>query len=822
MKQFVFNIILIYTLAWLTASAQLFKYQKLDINTLIENQTISAQVNTSFDLGRLSNIFDGDSLSLARTSGVNPLVITLALADSIEIVKSRILSSVGEGIWLIESAMTPEDLQQQRRTYKVLVNDSSLFDSKWDSLEFEKKYVKYIRLTLLKTTGGNFVRLNEWELYEYVSLAYLKLEPSDITMKPAWQNKIWEVWRASEFDTILINNNLVKWSSSDTSIAFVDSTGTVFGVSKGKATINAEYDKYKGKCSVNVEAGLRSTDPGDIIVTHISRLPSIDFVWGSMNPDKDGWPREGDTVTWVAHVLNLSKHYRKDVDYRWIIDYDTVKKGTIDLPPFTTVNFDCNSKWNLDRRRLEFIINQDNSFSEVEHENNSISFYTYALSAGFYVEETLYNYFREYQFQLNSGNNCWEDWANKNLRLIDDKLSRTVIDTMTNYFEEKYRTDKIVIVPDGYLPLDGGNAITTPNYKDKSVDLIRGFPASLLQTNIYINHDSPYYYNPFYFDQYFAKDILQARYLVDPIGFNVSDNGNGDVVNIKENDKFISGTKFLPWQSGKILYPVSKGLIFDSDMYFGFDFDGYSIIALTRILGQRATLGNYNPPGNSGIYLNDLPQNNIITILDTSGNPLADVNVRVFRSTGKQGVMYGKYYDSIPDMEFTSDELGRVNLGRCPFDEFGAIFYKMNNANVVILIRVQSGDKAGYRFLDITKFNLNYWSIYKDTADYDLTFNLLPVITSVNDDQNISGDFFQIRYNSLNSSATAVIQLNQPVQLNLSIYTSDGRLTGEMNESISIPGIHEISLDKFNLSTGLYFCRLAIGTVIYIKKVYIY
>ena len=819
MKQFVLYIFLIIALALQSASAQLFEYRKLDINSLIQNQIVTVQVNTNFDLGKLSNIFDGDITTLARTSGVNPLIITLTFSDSIEIVKSKLYTTAGDGIWLIESAMTPEDLQQQRRTYKVLVNDSSLYDSQWDSLEFEKSSAKYIRLTLLKTTGGNFVRLNEWVLYQYVSLAYLKLEPANITLKPAWQYKIWKVWRASEFDTILIDNSLIKGTSSDTNIAYVDSTGTVFGVSKGKATINAEYDKYKGVCSVNVEQGLRSTDPGDIIVTHISRLPSIDFVWGSLKPDKDGWPSEGDTVTWQAHVLNLSKHYRKNVEYIW--GGTVIKSGTIDLPPFNSVNINYKTAWSFDRHQLEFKINPNNTIPEVEEDNNSISFFTYSLSAGFYVEESLYNYFREYQFQLNSGKNCWEDWANNNLRLLNDKLSVIVIDTITNYFEEKYRIDKINIVPDSSLPLDGGNEITSPNFKDKSVDIIRGFPATLLQTNIYNNHFSGYYYNPFYFDQSFAKDILQARYIVDPIGFNVSDNGSGDVVNIKDNGNFIAGTVFLPWQSGKILDIVSKGLIFDHEYILDFDFDGYSIEALRRILGHRATLGNYNPPGNSGVYLHDLPENNIVTILDTSGNPLSGANVRVFRSSGKQGVMYGKYYDSIPDMEFTSDELGRVNLGRCPFDEFGAIFYGMNNANVVILIRIQQDYNAGYRFLDITQFNLKYWAGYKDTAYYELKFNLLPVITSV--EENINEDVqFDIRYNPSNSSATAVIQLEHPSLINLSIYTSDGRLVGTINESISIPGISEINLDKFNLSPGLYFCRLTAGIRTQMKKVYFY
>ncbi|MBI5323721.1 MAG: hypothetical protein HZB41_00290 [Ignavibacteriae bacterium] len=83
MKHFIIDILFFLIISWLPVSAQLYEYRKLDLNTLISNQSVSVQVNSSFDFGKLTNIFDGDSITLARSSGINPLVITLSFADSI-------------------------------------------------------------------------------------------------------------------------------------------------------------------------------------------------------------------------------------------------------------------------------------------------------------------------------------------------------------------------------------------------------------------------------------------------------------------------------------------------------------------------------------------------------------------------------------------------------------------------------------------------------------------------------------------------------------------------------------------------------------------
>lgn len=62
------------------------------------------------------------------------------------------------------------------------------------------------------------------------------------------------------------SNKLVKWTSSNTSVATVDATGRVLAVSKGTATITATTDdgSYQATCSVSVDSGSSSTGKYDV------------------------------------------------------------------------------------------------------------------------------------------------------------------------------------------------------------------------------------------------------------------------------------------------------------------------------------------------------------------------------------------------------------------------------------------------------------------------------------------------------------------------------------------------------------------------------
>jgi len=184
-------------------------------------------------------------------------------------------------------------------------------------------------------------------------------------------------------------------------------------------------------------------------------------------------------------------------------------------------------------------------------------------------------------------------------------------------------------VPDGALPLVGsGPSGNFPNLNDRTVDLLWGFSVTVLNGDFYKNHTKVSDDNAFYYERSLIHELSHARYLDDTYGFNVHDNGSGNTVAIQENGKLIVGTDYMPfiaWDA--VYYTAENGLT-----GWGATLPGrYDTMALNLIAGHRATLGNYNCPGNCGIFLNrDLPAENRLTVKDASDHVLANANIKIY------------------------------------------------------------------------------------------------------------------------------------------------------------------------------------------------
>ena len=267
---------------------------------------------------------------------------------------------------------------------------------------------------------------------------------------------------------------------------------------------------------------------------------------------------------------------------------------------------------------MEFVIDPDNAFPEDEEQNNSLLIITDAISVGFYVEQRVYDYFHEYQHKLGVHSNSWEDWAQRQVRRWNEMFAKAIYPETSNGVLDRIRLDKITIVPDGALPLvAGGLPTNSPNLNDRTVDLQWGFPATHLDTDFYKDHTTVSDNNPFYYEGSLIHELGHARYLIDVYGFNVHDDGQGNTVASRENGNLIVGTDYMPFvDAGTLYYTPEKGIMNSDYTYV----ERYSAGALNLIAGHRATLGNYNAPGNIGVFLNrDLPSENRLTVKGKSG-----------------------------------------------------------------------------------------------------------------------------------------------------------------------------------------------------------
>ncbi|HEX7150637.1 MAG TPA: hypothetical protein VF618_04045 [Thermoanaerobaculia bacterium] len=454
---------------------------------------------------------------------------------------------------------------------------------------------------------------------------------------------------------------------------------------------------------------------GDLTVGWISRLPEKDYVWASASPKTDGWPAVGEQVSWRAHVRNYGAAV-PNVRYRWLLDGQEVGGGTVNVAANSITTVDYPWSWTFDRHRLAFQLDGA----------SSLEVFTDALSVAFYIEQSVYDLMREKQPLLGVGATGFEDYAQRHIELFNDMAALAVYTETPNGVLDRIRLQKIVVVPDGALPLvpledlgvrDGEpNAEMIPNKADRSVDLMWGFPKSIIGKYVRTDQRSPR--NPLYIDGYVLHEMGHARYLNDVYAWNVRHVSPHYSVDILENGVSIFSRYIL--NSSRPHETPEQGLM---NEHFTF-FDRYSAITMNKIAGHRATRGNYNEPENIGSFLNDLPAENRLTIRDRDGVALANADVWIFRGEGKSDAWYAAVFDNIPDLKLRTDEHGQVLVGRSPFSADGRIVQYWKNNNSTAIVRVAAGERVLYGFLESRLFNLAYWRGDTAFADHDLNVGM--------------------------------------------------------------------------------------------------
>jgi len=168
----------------------------------------------------------------------------------------------------------------------------------------------------------------------------------------------------------------------------------------------------------------------DLSIRYIQRLPEIEYVQNSSNPAVQGWPTVGQQVIWSAKV----KHWGTStvtVNYRWYVNGAEVGAGSRQISGGTETDITYIQNWTFDRKELKLVVDSENYFVETEEGNNEVTVFTDAISAGFYVEQGVYDYFHEHQKKLNAGSNNFEDWAHRQVSIWNDMLAEAVFPSVT-------------------------------------------------------------------------------------------------------------------------------------------------------------------------------------------------------------------------------------------------------------------------------------------------------------------------------------------------------------------------------------------------------
>jgi hypothetical protein len=467
----------------------------------------------------------------------------------------------------------------------------------------------------------------------------------------------------------------------------------------------------------------------DLDVGWISRLPEIEYVVNSSNPRVEGWPAAGSDVTWRAHVRNWGSA-PVTATYEWRLDGTLVAGGTTSLAANAYSEVDLVRPWSFERHQLTFHVHS--GAAEESAANDELTVFTDALAVGFWVEQSFYNFMREHQQELSGvGSASFEDWAQRHITRYNEMAGIAIYPETPNGVLDRWRLQKIVVVPDGALPLvpftaPDGNGSTHPDDSDRTIDMSWGFQAFGVPAFTDLHTVSSF--NPFYLDGSRIHELGHARYLLDVYAAGVQHVPPRFRIDIEENGTPVVG-KLMPAQllisngiTGYRAYVTKYSGLMASDYTW---IDEYSATALNLIAGARAVDGTANVPSNYAVFLNDLPAQNRVTIRDAAGKPVANAEVDLFRGERVDDDLsipdsyLTRAYDNTPDLHFTSDSEGRILVGRNPFTPRSALDGN-RLAELTAILRVRAGGKTTFGFLEAFDFNLAYWRGERDVAEYDV------------------------------------------------------------------------------------------------------
>jgi len=472
--------------------------------------------------------------------------------------------------------------------------------------------------------------------------------------------------------------------------------------------------RYAAVVAVALGAAVLPARALDLSAAWISRLPKIDYVWNSANPTVEGWPYDGETVTWVAHVRSIDASEPVEATYRWTMDGRTVDSGTVTIPVEDYATIDLPWKWERARHTLDFTIDPEDAISEDEERNNRIETFTDAITVGLYVEDAYWNRMREILPGLDIGCTTFDDWAQKRIGAFNEMAVLAKSPDAPEGVIDRWRIDEIVRLADGALPLidpveegqtapESAWATLFPNVADRTVDLIWGFPAE--HAGFPIEDWYPMLYDSF------IHELGHARYLIDVYASRV-DTTWGDVFPF--DAPVVNQTTYFT--------TTERGLM---NQHYGF-IDRYSAVAMNLIAHQRARRGNYNEPEDLGSFINDLPEQNRIHFVSPDGTPIANATVSIFQASGKDpDGLYPKIYDSIPDMTLRTDADGTVMVGRNPFSN-GPVKLAVDESNIVAVAKVDHNGTTEFGFIESIRFNLAYWRGDTEMADHTVVVGAEP------------------------------------------------------------------------------------------------
>lgn len=525
----------------------------------------------------------------------------------------------------------------------------------------------------------------------------------------------------------------------------------------------------------------------DLDVTYISRSSMYNrySVWYTsdgrpfLEPGTENnkrWPDQGELVTFTAHFINKGTVASGNFSFKWFIDDVEVVSGAhsslsagqegTEIYQWTWAH-QVSGERLLGTHTVKFVVDPNNVVSETYETNNRLEDRTDALSLILIITPQMYN-----AFELPANSQIpysAEDWLQKQIAAMNEALKNSVYSAAPSGILDRVRIDKIVIAADNIVDAteDGGWFVNsdyrvTSGYYHSANDIDGGLIHELSHQLGLI-------------DMYNLDVPLEIPQILDNLG---------NPVQIDYSTRFFTGLMNNP------------GI--DPPFY-----DEHSALALNSSKGYRR--------GYYGEYLYDISNQSYFRVLDNSGVPAPNVEIKLYQRSSDQSLYGGLFgtINNIPEITVTTDSQGKAlltnrsagsplttNTGHVLHDNpLGPI--NVVGANDQFLVKLTYGLHEEFLWLNITDLNIARWKGSAISSVIDISSHV-PALTAPLPPINLTGiqEYGLVKINWAASSSSNITGYN--------IYRSDGNQYPYQRIASGISDLSFQELFNNNLAAAIY------------------